>query len=92
MQDSAERSLKEYDLVALFLDGKTFAADTMVIALGVTLTGEKVVLGFVETSTDLTERTPPQALIPEWRDETRRKATLESLTVGTVYFWYRLKY
>jgi putative transposase len=38
--------------VAGFLDGKTFAEDTMVIALGVTLTGEKVVLGFVETSTE----------------------------------------
>jgi transposase-like protein len=47
-----ERSLKDYDVVAVFLDGKAFAEDTMVIALGVTLTGEKVVLGFVETSTE----------------------------------------
>jgi len=31
--------------VALFIDGKTFAADEMIIALGVTLTGEKVFLG-----------------------------------------------
>jgi hypothetical protein len=38
--------------VAVVLDGKTFADDTMVVALGVTLTGEKVVLGFVETSTE----------------------------------------
>jgi transposase-like protein len=52
LQALHERSLKDYDLVALFLDGKTFAEDTMVIALGVTLTGEKVVLGFVETSTE----------------------------------------
>ena len=47
-----ERVLHDYDLVALFLDGKTFAADTMVIALGVTLSGAKVVLGFVETGTE----------------------------------------
>jgi len=52
LQALHERSLKDYDVVALFLDGKTFAEDTMVIALGVTLTGEKVVLGFVETSTE----------------------------------------
>jgi putative transposase len=52
LQALTERSLKDYDFVALFLDGKTFADDTMVIALGVTLKGEKVVLGFVETSTE----------------------------------------
>lgn len=52
LQALHERSLSDYDLVAVFLDGKTFADDTMVVALGVTLTGEKVVLGFVETSTE----------------------------------------
>jgi transposase-like protein len=34
------------------LDGKTFGDDAMVIALGVTITGEKVVLGFVQTATE----------------------------------------
>src|SRR6266853_455587 len=52
LQALHERSLSEYDFVAVFLDGKTFADDTMVVALGVALTGEKVVLGFVETSTE----------------------------------------
>ena len=47
-----ERDLSGYDLVGLFLDGKTFGADEMVIALGVTLSGEKVVLGFVQTATE----------------------------------------
>jgi hypothetical protein len=47
-----ERRLEGYDVVALFLDGKTFADDAMVIALGVTLRGEKVVLGFVQTATE----------------------------------------
>lgn len=42
-----ERRLDRYDVVALVLDGKTFAEDRMVIALGITLTGEKVILGFV---------------------------------------------
>ena len=38
--------------MALFLDGKTFADATMVIALGVTLQGDKRFLGFVETDTE----------------------------------------
>ncbi len=49
-----ERRLDGYDIVALVLDGKTFAADMMVIALGITLSGEKVVLGFVQTGTENT--------------------------------------
>jgi putative transposase len=47
-----ERDLSSYDLVGLFLDGKTFGDDERVIALGVTLSGEKVVLGFVQTATE----------------------------------------
>ena len=47
-----ERDLSACDLVALFLDGKTFAEDTMVVALGMTLEGEKVLLGFVQTGTE----------------------------------------
>ena len=52
LQALRERDLRAYDVVALVLDGKTFAQDSMVIALGVTLTGEKVVLGFVQTATE----------------------------------------
>jgi transposase-like protein len=48
----SERDLSGHDLVALFLDGKTFGDDQMVIALGVTLEGQKVVLGFVQTATE----------------------------------------
>ena len=47
-----ERDLAEEDVVAIFLDGKTFAEDTMVLALGITLKGEKRILGFVETGTE----------------------------------------
>ncbi len=52
LQALQERRLDAYDVVALLLDGKTFAADEMVVALGVTVTGEKVVLGFVQTATE----------------------------------------
>ncbi|MBN2251633.1 MAG: IS256 family transposase [Candidatus Altiarchaeota archaeon] len=47
-----ERDLSEHDVVAVFLDGKTFADDLMVIALGVTMEGDKVFLGFVQTDTE----------------------------------------
>lgn len=47
-----ERRLERYDVVALVLDGKRFAEDTLVIALGITLRGEKVLLGFVQTGTE----------------------------------------
>jgi len=52
LQELAERRLEPYDFVALFLDGKTFADDELVIALGLTGRGEKIVLGFVETATE----------------------------------------
>jgi transposase-like protein len=52
LQELSERDLGKYDIVGLFLDSKTFGDDEMVIALGVTLKGEKVVLGFVQTATE----------------------------------------
>jgi len=45
-----ERDLSGLDLIALYLDGKAFAEDELVIALGVTLGGKKVVLGLVQTA------------------------------------------
>jgi putative transposase len=52
LQELMERRLDRYDVVALLLDGKTFAEDEMVTAVGVTITGEKVLLGFVQTATE----------------------------------------
>ena len=47
-----KRSLAQYDLVALFIDGKTFADQEMIIALGVTIEGDKIPLGFVQAATE----------------------------------------
>jgi len=52
LRELSERRLEGYDLVALMLDGKSFAEDEMVVAVGVTITGEKVLLGFVQTATE----------------------------------------
>ena len=48
-----DRSLSTYDIVAIFLDGKHFSTDhEIIVALGVTITGEKIILGMVETTTE----------------------------------------
>jgi putative transposase len=52
LRELQERDLSGEDVVTLFLDGKTFADATMVIALGITMSGEKRFLGFVETDTE----------------------------------------
>ena len=52
LQELAERRLDGDDFVAVFLDGKAFAEDELVIALGITGRGEKVILGFVQTATE----------------------------------------
>ena len=49
LRELQERDLSGEDVVALVLDGKTFAEATMVVALGITMTGDKRFLGFVET-------------------------------------------
>ena len=52
LRELQERDLSGEDVVALVLDGKTFAEATMVVALGITMTGDKRVLGVVETDTE----------------------------------------
>ncbi|MFN0153995.1 MAG: IS256 family transposase [Gaiella sp.] len=52
LREFQERSLAGEHYVALFLDGKSFADTTLVIALGVTADGTKRFLGFIETDTE----------------------------------------
>ena len=52
LRELQERDLSDEDVVAVVLDGKTFADATMVMALGITLAGAKRFLGFVETDTE----------------------------------------
>jgi len=66
------RRLEKYDIVAIFLDGKSFAKEEMLIALGITLEGEKIMLGFVQTGTE-NERACGEFL----RDLLRRGLQLE---------------
>lgn len=52
IKEIMERDLSAYDFVSLFLDGKSFAEDEMIIALGVTMTGEKIPLGFIQAGSE----------------------------------------
>ena len=47
-----ERSLEGEDYVALFLDGKGFEDEMIVLAVGVLADGDKRLLGFTQTSTE----------------------------------------
>jgi putative transposase len=55
LKEFRERDISGLNVVALFLDGKSFAEDEMVIALGVTMDGSKHILGFVQTDTENTK-------------------------------------
>jgi transposase-like protein len=53
LQALQERDLSGYDIIAIFIDGKAFSREKeMVLAVGVTISGEKVILGFEETSSE----------------------------------------
>jgi transposase-like protein len=52
LEEFLSRDLSAFDIVAVFIDGKHFQEHEMVTALGITLEGEKILLGFVETSTE----------------------------------------
>ncbi len=46
------RDLSKEDIVAIFIDGKRLAETDMILALGVTMEGKKIILGFIEASTE----------------------------------------
>lgn len=52
LRDLQERRLDDREWLVLLLDGKTFARDQLVIALGVTCSGEKRILGIIQTATE----------------------------------------
>lgn len=52
LQHLTERRHDDREWLVLVLDGKTFAKDQIVVALGVTATGEKRILALVQTATE----------------------------------------
>ena len=70
-----ERDLSGEDVVAVFLDGKTFADATMVIALGITLAGERMLPGSWGRKSDALNATVHHAVYKfgRWPSEARRR-------------------
>ena len=49
LKEFLERDLSEQDIIAIIMDGKTFAEEEIITALGVTLSGQKLILGFKDS-------------------------------------------
>lgn len=52
LREFLERDLSAYEFAAVVIDGKSYAGDQIVVALGVTMEGEKKLLGFTEAKTE----------------------------------------
>jgi putative transposase len=52
LKEFTERRFDHMDFVAVFMDGKHLARQQIIIALGITLQGDKIPLGFVQATTE----------------------------------------
>ena len=52
LKELLSRRLDKEDVIAIFVDGKSFAEDGIIIAVGVTLEGKKTVLGFIQSAAE----------------------------------------
>ncbi len=52
LQAFRERDLSAHEFVGLIVDGKTIAKQQMIVALGVTIDGEKILVDFVQATTE----------------------------------------
>jgi len=50
LQRLMSRALNQDDFVALFVDGKSFSEDGIILVVGITVEGEKRILGFVQAA------------------------------------------
>ena len=52
LKEFESRRLEHLEVIALFIDGKYLSKEQIIICMGVTLQGEKIPLGFVQTTTE----------------------------------------
>jgi transposase-like protein len=52
LEEFENRDLGLYDFIALVIDGKYLSKENTLIALGITISGEKIPLGFIQTTTE----------------------------------------
>jgi putative transposase len=52
LEEFEKRDISGKDIVVLFIDGKSLAKEEILICLGITIKGDKVVLGFAQSNTE----------------------------------------
>ncbi len=52
LKELMERRLEDYDFIGIVLDGKRFGEDGIIMAIGVTTKGKKMILGIIQSSTE----------------------------------------
>jgi transposase-like protein len=52
LRELLERRLAQHDFVAIVMDGKTFGDDEIIMAVGITIQGDKVILGIIQSGTE----------------------------------------
>lgn len=52
LEEFEGRDLGNYDFIGLVIDGKYLSKEQVVIALGITITGDKIPLGFIHSTTE----------------------------------------
>lgn len=52
LKEFEKRDLAKYDFLALVIDGKYLVKEQIVICMGITSSGEKLILGFIQTTTE----------------------------------------
>ncbi|MGK9370195.1 transposase, partial [Melioribacter sp. Ez-97] len=55
LEEFEQRDLGEHDFIALVIDGKYLSHENIVIALGITMSGVKAPLGFIQTTSENSE-------------------------------------
>jgi len=52
LKEIMQRRLDRHDFVAMVLDGKSFGEDEIIIAVGITMEGKKIILGIIQAATE----------------------------------------
>jgi transposase-like protein len=52
LKELIERNLERYDFIAIVIDGKSFGEDGIIMAVGITIEGKKVLLGLIQSGTE----------------------------------------
>ena len=52
LKELMERELDRYDFIAIVMDGKSFGEDGIIMAVGITMEGKKMLLGLIQSGTE----------------------------------------